>query len=380
MPPLESQAEDVNTRTVQLVKLLTEVGPDIPAISRRLSQHKESVRYRYKERIVNRGFAVQAVVDHEKLGLRRMVVILDFAPQFSNYSHPILVSMSEVCFLVSFAKSMPYGHYVVDLSVPSSQVERVGSFFKGLRDMGMLTKLEILEFDWSRLVPMQPDCFDFDTGRWDFDWSAQKGRNYVSAMYAPSEQVKFDLVDLLILKEMQIDANKSLKEVSDTLNVNYKKLAWHYTSHVLTRHLIRGYSVNWMGTRYDPETEKALHRQHRYIGLELLARDLTDNQVVSLRQQLNKIPFLWAEAVGRNYAAQLTFPVDCGVEGMQFITNAIADMKERVETFAIDQTDAGRFTIPFNMYQEETKKWAFDGTDLTRRFEELVIKIKKGRS
>jgi len=38
--------KDVNTRTAQLVQLLTEIGPDIPEIARRLGQFKESVRYR----------------------------------------------------------------------------------------------------------------------------------------------------------------------------------------------------------------------------------------------------------------------------------------------------------------------------------------------
>ena len=35
---------DVAVRTAQLVQLLSEIGPDIPEISRRLGQFKESVR------------------------------------------------------------------------------------------------------------------------------------------------------------------------------------------------------------------------------------------------------------------------------------------------------------------------------------------------
>src|SRR3989442_6905891 len=87
MALIEAQKEskkDVNTRTAQLVQLLTEIGPDIPEISRRLGQFKESVRYRYKEKIVNRGFAVQAAVDHEKFGLRRVIFVVDFAPQYKT--------------------------------------------------------------------------------------------------------------------------------------------------------------------------------------------------------------------------------------------------------------------------------------------------------
>jgi len=93
--------DDVNSRTVQLVRLLTELGPDVPEIARRLSQFKESVRYRYKEKILSKGFAVQAAVDHESLGLKRMVVVLEFPESYRNYAAAILTAMSEVSFVVS---------------------------------------------------------------------------------------------------------------------------------------------------------------------------------------------------------------------------------------------------------------------------------------
>ncbi|HEY6282801.1 MAG TPA: hypothetical protein VIW22_02645, partial [Nitrososphaerales archaeon] len=73
-----------------MVKLLTELGPDVPEISRRLGQFKESVRYRYKEKILNKGFAVQAAVDHERLGLKRVMLVADFSETYKNYAAAIL--------------------------------------------------------------------------------------------------------------------------------------------------------------------------------------------------------------------------------------------------------------------------------------------------
>ncbi|MBI3840645.1 MAG: hypothetical protein HY297_01600 [Thaumarchaeota archaeon] len=374
----QAEPENVNSRTVQLVKLLAEVGPDVPEISRRLGQFKESVRYRYKEKILNKGFAVQAVVDHQKLGLKRMVMVLDFADDYRKYAQSILVSMSDLCFLVSFAKTMPEGYYVADFSVPKDLMPGVKRFFETMKDKGMFKKVEALDFDWIRVAPMKSEFYDFDTGRWDFDWTSQADHDFDSARYAPSELSKFDSVDLLILKELQMDANKSLKEISDKLEINYKKLAWHYSTHVLERKLLNGYSVNWMGTRYDFEIEKALHRQHRYMGLELIARNLSDYEIIALRQKINGIPFLWAESVGRNYAAQLTFPVDCVVDGLQFLTEAVAGIKEKVNIYTIDQTDAGSFTMPYGRYDASRKAWTFDESNLIVRFEELIIQIKKG--
>ena len=94
MATTQAEPADTNSRTAQLVKLLTEVGPDVPEISRRLGQFKESVRYRYKEKILSKGFAVQASVDHEKLGLRRVIVVLDFAEGYRKFAQSILSSMN----------------------------------------------------------------------------------------------------------------------------------------------------------------------------------------------------------------------------------------------------------------------------------------------
>jgi hypothetical protein len=380
MTTAQSEPANVNARIVQLVKLLTEVGPNVPEISRRLGQFKESVRYRYKEKILNKGFAVQAVVDHEKLGLRRVVIVLDFADEYRKFSQSILASMNELCFLVSFSKTMPRGYYIANFSAPNEFVDELKLFLNAMKEKGMFSRLDIVDFDWIRFAPMKSEFYDFDTGRWDFDWTAKTANDFVSAHYMPSSPAKFDYVDLLLIKELQMDANKSLKEISDKLKVNYKKLAWHYATHVMQRRLLSGYRVNWMGTRYDYAIEKALHRQHRYFAVDLVVRGVTEHETMSLRQAVDRLPFLWSEAVGENYFCEFAFPVDFVVEGLQYLTEAISGVKERTEIYTIDQSDAASFTISYNRFNQARKKWEFNVSDLISRFEVLIVEIKKEAS
>jgi hypothetical protein len=376
----QPEAANVNARTVQLVKLLTEVGPDVPEISRRLGQFKESVRYRYKEKILNKGFAVQALVDHEKLGLRRVIVVLDFVEEYRKFSQSILSSMNELCFLVSFSKTMPRGYYIANFSAPNEFVDELKFFLNAMKEKGMFSRLDIVDFDWIRFAPMKSEFYDFDTGRWDFDWTAKTTSDFGSAHYMPSSPAKFDYVDLLLIKELQMDANKSLKEISDKLEVNYKKLAWHYTTHVMKRRLLSGYRVNWMGTSYDYAIEKALHRQHRYFAVNLAVRGVTEYETMSLRQAVDRLPFLWSEAVGANYFCEFAFPVDFVVEGLQYLTEAISGVKERTEIYTIDQSDAASFTISYNRFNQAQKKWEFNLADLISRFDTLIVEIKKETS
>ena len=378
MTVVEQTLENVNSRTVQLVKLLTEMGPDIPEISRRLGQFKESVRYRYKEKILNRGFSVQAAVDHEKLGLRRLELIAEVAEPFKSYASAIFAAMSELCYVVGFAKTLVGGEYVISVSAPSNQVNDVRQFFETLKEKGMFSRLELLEFDWHRNTPMKSEFYDFDTGRWDFEWQVTGSDDYQSATYAPSSQSAFDYTDLLLIKELQIDANKSLKEISDRLKINYKKLAWHHATHVLARRMLPAYTVNWMGTRYDHTLERALHRKHRYFALDLFVRDVTELELITLRRQVCRLPFMWSEAAGRNYFAEFALPVDNVVEGLEYLGNATNPVRERTSLYPINQTEAAAFTIPYKMYDWSAKKWAFNKDELNSKFEVLLVQIKTG--
>ncbi len=371
--------KDVNIRTAQLVQLLTELGPDIPEISRRLSQFKESVRYRYKEKILNKGFAVQVAPDHERLGLKRVILLLDFGDAYRSYAPAILTAMSELCYVVNYAKTLPLGKYTVAASVPTEYLGEFSELFSHLKEVGLFTSVEILEFDWFRNSPMKAEFYDFDSGRWDFDWSDRATTDYESANYVPSSEASFDQVDLLIIKELQKDASRSLKEISDELKINYKKLAWHHTTHVLGKHLIRGYRINWMGTRYDYRIEKALHRQHRYLVVELLVRNVSNYEMLTLRQRISHLPFLWGEAAGRNYAAEFAFPVDSIVESLQYLEDAVAGVRDRTQVFTVDQTNAMAFSVAYKLFDSQSKTWTFNRPELISKFENLLLRIKETR-
>src|SRR5271169_2547575 len=84
-----------NIKTGQLAKMITEVGPNISEIARRLGQFKESVRYRYKEKLLNKGFSVRVAVDHEKLGLRRVIMLIDFTDAYQEVAQRMMTMLSD---------------------------------------------------------------------------------------------------------------------------------------------------------------------------------------------------------------------------------------------------------------------------------------------
>jgi len=372
----ESQ-KDVSVKTAQLVQLLTEIGPDIPEISRRLGQFKESVRYRYKEKILKHGFAIQASTDYEKIGLRHVEMVVDFSNEFRDYAQSILAAMSDICYIAGFEKLFPRGDYFVRADVPGEFVDQFRNFIDDSRRKGLFESVEIHVFDWFRRNPMGAQFYDFDAEVWDFDWGAEGKVDLKLAAYAPSVKTKFDYFDLLILKELYIDASRSLVEISKKLKANYKVLAWHHTTHVLGRKLIRNYIIRWPGTKYDFKADRALHRQHRYFWVDLLAKDLDDVERMAVMAGVGSLPFLWAEASGKDYFAQFAFPVDFYTEAMQRLEAILKPVRERATLYFPDQTNALSFVISHGLFDKETKNWTFDRPSLEARFDELMLKIRQ---
>jgi hypothetical protein len=132
-----------------------------------------------------------------------------------------------------------------------------------------------------------------------------------------------------------------------------------------------------MGTKYDDKTERPHQRQHRYFMVELIVRNVSELDRMTLSQKFDQLPFLWAEATGRDYSAEFAFPVDYVTEAYQYIENAIATVKNRAEILAIDQTASLGFTIASQMYDSTKKCWVFNQQEISALFDNLVIKIRE---
>jgi len=305
-----------------------------------------------------------------------MVAILGFNDDYEKYAQSILTAMSELCYVQSFSKSLPDGRYVVNISVPAEHVSSMSRLLNHLKEHGMFDYLDLFEFEWFRNPPMKSEYYDFDEGRWDFDFAGPHAENLEAAKYAPSAPTKFDAIDLLIIQQLQKDANKSLKEIADELKMNYKKLAWHHNTHVVGRNLLRGYSIRWTGTKYDFKNERARHRKHSYVWGIILARNVDELNLAYMRQKLNQLPFLWAEAGGKNYYAEFAFPVDYVTESLLYVSEAVSRIRDRVKMITPDQTNAISFSIASQLFNEKTRQWMFNEEELTLRFENLVQQIK----
>lgn len=369
---------DSATKMKEFVKAIGAFGPDISDICKSLGVHRETARYWYKRKLLAKGFTVQAAVAYERLGLKYVVMVVDFEDDVEEYVKPILRAMSELCYVRYYNRTLPKGDYIVHAIVPEEHVEDYASFFGELREKGIFRSIEIFVADWHRNVPMRAEFFDFEHGVWDFDWANLAVKYDEKDEGTPQSKVSFDRLDLEILKHLQLDANTTLTTIAAKAGTSMKNLQYHYWKHVAGRGLIRNYRVNWLGTRYDYGLKKAMHKKHQQLLLNLLATRLTDRERIETRAGLNQLPCLWAEAVGEGfYYAEVAFPGEAAAEGYEALERTLHHVRRKYTLHIVDPTNAMGFTLNPQLYDPVEKAWQFRSQELLPKFEGLILKIKR---
>jgi methyl-accepting chemotaxis protein len=114
--------------------------------------------------------------------------------------------------------------------------------------------------------------------------------------------------------------------------------------------------------------------------MNLFVKDVTNVEKLTIMQSVNQLPFLWAEASGTSYFAELCFPVENVTEALEYIEQTIAPVREKAEFFMMDLTNALTFTIDYKLFNQESKQWTFNLNEVTERFQNLIVKIREGVS
>jgi hypothetical protein len=229
---------------------------------------------------------------------------------------------------------------------------------------------------------MRTDFYDFEHGRWNFNGEPTQISESALAQSVTSPHPKFDKIDLLIAKELYIDATRELREIqqsikeNDGVDVNYKTLCWHLSEHVERNGLLRRYKINWMGTHYDSKSRRNLRPRHTYTGAELSVKAPTKQELEPLMERMRQLPMVWSEAGGNDYHAYIAIPNELIVETLQFIQSAIQPVRDKSTFFIIDMSNSVVFTIPYKLYQEESRSWQFNKVELFAKFSEFILQVK----
>ncbi len=358
------------------------IGPDIDRVARMSGVHKETIRYWYKEKILREGMSVQAVPNEGALGMRRVAARVRVAEMFLPHIQKTFSKMNDLSFAAAFERAIPDDYYVLHATVPRGFVSEYSSLIMKLKEMGLFESAELYEFDWFRRVPMRADHYDFDASRWDYDWRNPLPLDNDEMQPKPVAGARLDKIDLLILKELQLDASRPMTEINraiqakNKIELNYKTLDWHHRSHVVGNKLIAGYSIGWLGIGYNNEAERVELRRYKYLVVDVVVRDIAEREFLEVTGKVNRTPYLWSEMRGKDYLAQLAFPIETTMEAFEFLREILRPFGRRASHYVVDQKNAAQFVIPYNLWSESEKDWGFSQAEVLTRAESLVLEVK----
>ena len=366
----------MNAQLADVAKQIAWIGPRINEVARRSQQHKESVRYRYRKFFLNKGLTIQATPNYSRLGFTRLVVFAKLAPELESRAAAIFTSMNESCYLRGFTRTIIEHEYIIHVAAPKQLKEECAAVFSRFRDAGLFTGCKILEFEEIRNPPMKAEFYNFPDETWRFQWPKPGDEKPAFALRTHQKIEKYDRFDLLILKELEIDANRNLVQISERVGVPLRTLQFHYLNHVERRSLVRAYKLSWHGSRYDFGRGKLTTRKDRYVEATILLEGASKSVNAELRVLLNRIPFLWSEAIEPNYCAEVFVPNGLYIGFLEYLEDFAGRVGEKMKILVMDQDKALRFTIPYQLFDPETKNWRLDEERINGVLDDLVSDTK----
>jgi DNA-binding Lrp family transcriptional regulator len=353
-----------------IVESIKKFGPkNVSEIARETGLPTETVRYRIKNQLKDAGIRYHISINYLKLGLIRSWILLDFSTQNLQQAPDILELLSKRGYLTYFAKVIPHGYYISISTLPYSAITEYRELLDELVRLDVLKEYRMIDLQYLKHLSLRPEFYDFTTKTWNIPWNTidadlKKDSKPIIVDYS---RAPIDKIDLLILKELQINASQSLASISKKINVPEKQVRYHYRSHLLDANIIDGYIVRWQGDKF--------HLSNKYIlSCFLEFSDLTVSDVPYIHKVLETLPFTWMIALSvdrMKLIVQISIPIAFYHDALVYLSNKLNIYKEKYNLYNIDFYNAASYTLPFESYTDNVG-WYADIEGLIEMFREKI--------
>jgi len=199
---------------------------------------------------------------------------------------------------------------------------------------------------------MRPEYFDWNKGVYSFTWESLSDRDPEDPIMVSSESLA-DKLDLLIIKELEIDAMISFKEISanlqrkDKVQASDRLLMYHFKQHVISRRLLGRYKV------FLPPVKT--------LAIDYVVSVKKENRDAYLRL-IRRIPYLSIELTDdfHNYhVAIFNVPFSEYMDFVGYYYKNVVPLTESIRGHIGIPGLRISYTIPFELYDEK-QGWVYD--------------------
>jgi len=226
--------------------------PEISEVADLMDLHTSTV-WKMMKTLKQRGLELQGLVDVSRLGMVEVILIFD---KFLE------VTKLPKCLLREYAPVLPWGSYLRYV-VPRNSVE---SFLTSLYvKLGVEAREVYVLPTTIHSKPSLKEYYDITTRKLLLSWDKLVTRIKSSPREslpreAPGEKIRYDEIDLHIVRELELNPFTSIKNVARKLSeeshmsksLNYVLVLRHYNNHVRNRGVMRGVRLRFERLLTDP--------------------------------------------------------------------------------------------------------------------------------
>ncbi len=240
-----------NEVTARLISVLSQVNPRNLSEAARMLGISPSLAHYHVKRLFDKGLlSISAIVNYRRAGLRLATVFFDIPLSRRRVVEEVFEEFDYWrCIIPCYGR---FNGYYANFVIPVGKESLFKQFLDSLRHYGLVRNYELYWISNLVLISRGFKWFDFRKRQWNFKWckwihdvcdghGTVKLRvlleedNVNKAVFMP------DSVDIFILKELEMNALASFKEIADKLGVTPPAIRYHYYNHVLPFKLIIGF-------------------------------------------------------------------------------------------------------------------------------------------
>jgi DNA-binding Lrp family transcriptional regulator len=241
----------LDEKDLKIMEALTKYGPKISteSLSQNLDIPSRTIRYRIFK-LKEKGFitSIHMSTHERKLGLGECVLILNINPNYDQRVKEILDSI-----LYFYSVTSTYGKYngyltrfIYSLKNPQIKAELIQLMKKN----DLITDYYLFDLVDFKIKPKNLHHYDSDKG-WIWDW--ENWYNFINTkieaksdfnLTFDAQPVDFDYKDIILLKNLFIDASITLKELKNLLDLSEAQISKRIQK-LEKKEIIKGYQYQY---------------------------------------------------------------------------------------------------------------------------------------
>ena len=234
---------------IQILEALGVYGPrSISKLAKKINAPMPTVRDRVKQLKSHFSLYLRAKVYHTFIGLKKAFVFARAIPGHERLLWESLKANGYWLYLTA-RYDRPESFYGI-YGVPIDHTEEFERFVEQIEKLRIAQNIDLFWSTSIHTVNLTDNWYDHETEQWAFEWNKWIESIEVQGTALPYTLVepqsypqKADRIDIIILKELQKNAECTLRDIAKLLDISPQIVQYHFKNHVIAKGLIEGYLV-----------------------------------------------------------------------------------------------------------------------------------------